>query len=145
MEEIGKVVEVKGNVATVEIAPKGVCECCAARIVCRPGGDKMRTEALNEARAEVGQAVKVEMAPKSAIEAAVLLFILPIGFLVVGLLVFRLLGHGEPFGVLGGLLFLGLYFLALWLFDKKVAKNRRYRPVVKAVVPEETLSESGKN
>lgn len=142
MKEIGKVVEVDGRLARVEIAPKGVCECCPARLICRPGGDKMYTEALNEAGAEVGQTVRVELTPRSAVEAAILLFIIPIGFLVLGLLVFRVLGRGELVGVLGGLLFLGVYFVALRVFDKTVSKYRRYRPVVREVVEGETPTHS---
>lgn len=138
MEEIGKVVEVKGRFATVEMSAKGACDCCGARIICRPGGDKMYTEALNQAGAEVGQMVEVDMAPKSAVEAAVLLFIVPIGFLVLGLLVFRNLGYGELLGVLGGLLFLGLYFVGLRFLDRWISKYRRYRPVVQQIVASET-------
>ncbi len=142
MEEIGKVVGVKGNLARVEMAVKGACECCAARVICRPGGDKMYTEALNEAGAEVGQMVKVDMAPRSAMEAAFLLFILPVVMLVLGLIVFRRLGSGELFGVLGGLLFLGLYFLVLRFVDRVLSRRRRYRPVVREIVSPSTPTDS---
>lgn len=142
MEEIGKVVELKGEMATVEMSAKGACDCCAARIICRPGGDKMYTEALNQAHAEVGQMVKVEMTPKSAVEAAVLLFIVPVGFLVLGLVVFRGLGYRDPFQVLGGLLFLGLYFVGLRFVDRWASRYRRYRPVVQEIVSDDSLVDS---
>ncbi len=145
MEEIGRVVELKGRFATVEMSAKGACDCCAARIICRPGGDKMYTEALNQAGAEVGQMVAVEMAPRSAVEAAVLLFIIPIGFLVLGLLLFRNLGYGELFGVLGGFLFLGVYFLGLRFLDRWISKYRRYRPVVEEIVADETGARPSKD
>lgn len=145
MEEVGKVVEVKGDLAMVEMAAKGACECCAARIICRPGGDKMYTEALNEAGAVTGQMVRVDMTPKSAMEAAFLLFIVPIGMLVLGLLLFRKFGSGELPGVLGGLLFLGLYFLVLRFLDKTVSGRRRYRPVVREIVSNDTPTESKSN
>ncbi len=70
MEEVGKVVDISGELAMVEIEPKGSCGHCAARAVCHPAADKMYTEAIDVRDAKVGETVRIEMNPGTAIPSA---------------------------------------------------------------------------
>ena len=134
MEEIGKVVEVKGNSVKVELTPKGGCPHCPVKMLCHPGGNKMYTEALSMGGVKVGDTVKVDMDPKNATIAALLLFILPIVAFISGFAITNLLTRNQNVAlVVGVLVFVGSIVL-LGKLDKKISKGHRFKPSIKEII-----------
>lgn len=136
MEEVGKVINIFGELATVEIEPKGACGHCAAKAVCSPAGDKMYTEAINEPGAEVGDTVRIEMNPGTAILSAFLIFFLPIVAFGIGFAIVSLVTKNENLGVLGGIGFSVVYFLFLRRLNRRLSKDRKFKPIVTEIVKE---------
>ena len=136
MEEVGKVVDIFGELATVEIEPKGACGHCAARTVCHPAADKMYTGAINERDAKVGETVRIEMNPGTTILSAFLLFFLPIIAFGIGFAIFSLITENDNISVLGGIGLSVIYFLFLGKLNQKLSRGRKYKPIVTEIIKE---------
>lgn len=127
--------EVSGDTAKVELEKSEKCGHCGAKIMCHPGSDnKMCVEAINEIGAKIGDRVRIEVSPAISILATFILFVAPIlAFLVVFTIV-NILTKNENLAILSGFSGLILFFLFLIKINQKVAKNRRFHPVIKEVV-----------
>lgn len=136
MEEVGKVVSISGELVTVEIEAKGACGHCAAKTVCSPADNKMHTEAINEPNAEVGDTVRIEMNPGTAILSAFLIFFLPIVAFGIGFAIVSLMTKDENLGALGGIGFSVVYFLFLRRLNRRLSKGRKFKPIVTEIVKE---------
>ena len=136
MEEVGKVVYISGEQATVAIESKGACGHCAAKTACSPSGDKMYTEAINERGAKVGDTVRMEMNPGTAILSAFLIFFLPIVAFGIGFAILNLITENDNIGVLGGIGLSVVYFLFLRKLNQKLSKGRKFKPIVTEIVKE---------
>lgn len=134
MEEIGKVVEVKGDSVKVELTPKSGCPHCPVRMLCHPGADKMYTEAVSAEGVKVGDTVKIDMDPKNAIIAAFLIFILPIVAFILGFAITQLFTKKQSAAFVGGVLMFSGSIVLLGKLDKRISKGRGFKPVVKQIV-----------
>lgn len=136
MEEEGRVIKTSGNIAKIEISPKSGCSHCEAKTLCSPSGNKLYIEAINERGAKVGDMVKVEMSPKIAIFSAFLLFVLPIIVLSIGFIVFLSFDKVGNLSIMGGIGLMVIYFLFLKKFDRRIAKIKKFKPVIKEILKE---------
>ena len=135
MEEQGTVVARKEGIAKVEIAQKEACSSCAARTVCNPGGTgKIYVDAANNLNADVGDTVKIEISSGISFAAGLLMFIFPIIFFVIGLVIFRMLTGSDGAGLGGGFAFLIISFFILKQINKKISGGKKFKPVIKQIV-----------
>ena len=71
MEEIGVVKSIDGFMAIVSVERKSACEQCAAG--CKITDSGAEIEAVNRAKATIGQRVRVELRPYSYLKGTVIL------------------------------------------------------------------------
>lgn len=116
MEEIGRVKMIKAGRATVEIKPSGFCGSCGQRVGCATlfASAKKMVEAKNEIGAKEGDWVKLTFAEKKEFFSSLLLFGLPIVFLIIGISLFKFWG-----GILGIIFAFCLLRLINIFFEKK--------------------------
>lgn len=132
MEEEGLIVEVQGKMAKVQIQRSSACGHCHA---CELGTNGMMiAEVQNPVNARVGEKVKIEIAPSSLLQAAFMVYIVPIIGLVVGYLIGSTITHSESIGICSGVAMLLLSFFILYWYDKKISKHRNLRPKIVQVV-----------
>ena len=86
MQETGKVTEIKNDVAFVEFKRTEACGSCHACGMLS-GQGSITVKALNDAGAEVGDEVEVEFTTKSALGSSAIAYLVPLAFLVIGLII----------------------------------------------------------
>ena len=139
IEEEGKVIEVKGDIAKVEIRRSISCGTCRACWMAE--GGKMIASGQNLIGAKVGQRVRLQVSG-SILKAAFVVYILPLVGLIlgygVGSSISKAIGYpafSEKAGVISGLAFLVLSFIAVCYYGKKI--GQRYQIKVIEVVNSE--------
>jgi sigma-E factor negative regulatory protein RseC len=138
IEEEGIVVEVTGDIAKVAVLKKSACENCAAAGTCHPDdGDRSLLEAANPLNAVKGQKVKVVLAPQVYLKASIILFGIPMIALVSGAIIAKNLAirysgeaHSDLWAFLAGMACLVLSFVFIRLYNKKIEKTQKYKPVI---------------
>ncbi|MBU4310818.1 SoxR reducing system RseC family protein [bacterium] len=142
MEEEGIVIEIKGNLAQVEIKRKSACGTCRA---CTLGtGNTMITEAENPLGARIGQRVKVEISSREILKGAFLIYIFPLLALILGMVLgititnrLGLKESSQTVGLVLGLVFLVLSFVLIWRYNKKVKDQSTYRSKIIQIIESE--------
>ncbi len=143
MEEIGVVMSVEGVNARVAVTKKSMCEHCTAG-VCRMTEEGAEIEALNAARARVGQRVRVVLKAYSYLKGSLVLYGLPAVALIAGAVAgkeyfSRFFGGMDPEGVAAffafGFFALSLLFVRLW--SARAGKKVQYKPVIEEILGEE--------
>lgn len=127
MIEEGKVIEVKGDIAKVEIQRNTSCGTCRACWMSEEG--KMVASGQNLIGAKVGQRVRLQVSG-SILKAAFVVYILPLLGLIIGYgagsFISRAIGYpgfSEKVGVISGLAFLVLSFIAVRYYGKKAGQG----------------------
>jgi positive regulator of sigma E activity len=146
MIEHGKVVEIRGGRAVVELGEHMACERCG---MCASAGDrKMRVELPTVPGIEPGQTVEVEV-PVSRIGATLKVFGIPLLAVFVGTVLGNWLtkvffANSSYPNLLGILIALGLVllsFLGLYLYNRKVARRPDRSP---RIVPPRITGQAGR-
>lgn len=145
MERFGTVKEEKGKTAVVHLRRHLSCENCGR---CGLLGTEDRrehyVEALNPIRARRGQRVLIEMDDRRALFIAFVLYLVPLAGLVAGIVLGLKLtaalgwkAYRELAAAGLGLVVMTLIFGGINLWDRRVKRSGRYRPVITALVQEE--------
>jgi len=136
IEEEGIVAEVEGGIAKVELLKKSACESCAASSTCHPG-DKEYMEASNPLGAKKGQKVKVVLAPQIYLKASIILYGIPMTVFIAAAILGKNLGlkygtaaNSDLWAFLAGMVSMLVSFLFLRLYNNKVEKTEKYKPVI---------------
>ena len=130
MEHYGRVIQVNGPMAQVEIAKSVECANCKACDMF-DNGEKIILEAQNGIDAQKGDMVNVEVAPRQVLASAVLVFLTPVLFLILGYWLgsaqLWFSSNPESSGIIGALtallLSFGVIFVADRLFFKKTTSQ----------------------
>lgn len=141
MEEIGVVTSVDGVHAIVTVVKKSACDHCTAG-TCKVKGEEATIEAINEARAKVGQRVKVRLRALAYFKGSLLFYGLPTVSLIAGAVIGReffaewFLKGMDPEGAsaLSAFIFLGLSLVAVRLIGSKAEKSVKYQPIVEEIL-----------
>lgn len=138
MDQIGKVINVHGTIAVVQIRRHEACVKCGA---C--GGASMRAatvEASNDIGAVVGQLVKLEIEAREVLGAAFIVYILPLAFMFAGFAVGMVLaravglsGSREAVAAVTGVIFLALSFAVIHYIDKKMGRMKLIARITQVV------------
>ena len=134
MEEMGRVVEIQGHKAKVQMKRHASCSQCGA---CGMGDSPMiEIEVENSIDAQPGQYVIIQMKNSSVLQAAFWVYGLPLVALLLGYAA----GAGaarrwgflleETSGVIAGFAALALTFAAIRRVDRRLVNARRYLPMM---------------
>jgi sigma-E factor negative regulatory protein RseC len=136
IEEEGIVSEVEGSIARVAIVKKSACEQCAASGVCHPDDEDLM-EASNPLGAKKGQKVKVVVAPQLYLKASIILYGIPMAVFIAGAIVAKKLAiqygmteNSDLWAFIAGSVCLFVSFLFIRVYNKKVEKTQKYKPVI---------------
>lgn len=140
IEEIGTVKSIAGGMAVVLVPRKSACEGCTAG-ACRPDEQAMEIEAENRAGAEVGQRVKVAIAPSAYMKGSLIVYGVPALALVVGAVagkewVSRLLPGRDPdiLSAVAGFAALVLALGLIKLWSRSASGKDSARPVIEEIL-----------
>jgi sigma-E factor negative regulatory protein RseC len=140
MEEVGTIKSTDGLFAVVSVPRKSSCEGCSLSI-CKPDEQVMEIEALNTAKADVGQKVRVVIKSSSYMKSAGIVYGIPALALVLGAMVgkelfSRYLPEFDPdiisamFGF-GGFI---LAFVVIRLWTDNASKRKESKPVIEEIL-----------
>lgn len=121
MTQIGKVVDIEGEYAIVEVKRASSCgeNCAHCKGGCAPTNH--RATVGNSMRAKKGDMVKIEMSNTSLIRSAFLVYIMPIVIMLFAYGIAFQLTQNTVIGVVSCILGLVIGFLLLKTFDQKIA------------------------
>ena len=118
-----------------------MCDCCKSRSACSTigGGETMEAEALNTANARVGDRVLLNIPSKSLWKISFILYMIPLIFLIAGIIIGMKLAANYSLEPELGALLLGvvgciLSFFLIKLFAQQVRKNKEYTPEVVKII-----------
>ena len=135
MKEKGVVVEIKGAIAKIEIKPSEACKNCPSGGMCRPAGKTMLMDAVNSAKAKVGDEVWVETSAKQSMIAVFFLFVFP---LLLGLIAILITArYGGFYMVIAGIFGLGIGLSFAKVIDNYLRRNGKLLPILTEVIKSE--------
>lgn len=134
-EETGVVIGIDGEMAKVRAARHGDCENCGS---C-PGDNAMTLDVRNPLSAKVGQKVAFEIPQTNMLQAAFVVYILPlvaaaVGVIVGGYIASKLGQPLIPFQIGGGIAAFILSLIFVKLYDKSVRNNKKTLPVITKIL-----------
>lgn len=132
MEEEGKVIEIEGNLAQVEIEKKSACGACG--LCSLVGKNTMIAEVENTIGARVGERVRIEIPSSLILKGAFLFFYLPLMALILGILLEIKLTNLPTGGLTLGLSFFILSFVLIWFHSKKTKSKNIYRSKIIRII-----------
>ena len=144
MTEAGRIVSVNGDAAVVAMGMSGACRKCGFCMASSDGKEVLLL-ARNEADADPGDAVEIEISAGRVLVAAFALYMLPVLMTIIGFVVGSAISGGSEESALPIVLavaFLVVSFLAVWLFDLKVRKAERREATVTRILSEEEAKAS---
>lgn len=140
IEEIGTVKSLAGGMAVVLVPRKSACEGCTAG-ACKPDEQAMEIEAVNRAGAQVGQRVKVAIAPSAYMKGSLIVYGVPALALVLGAVAGKewlssLLPGRDPdmLSAIAGFasMFLALVVVKLWSLG--AGSSSAGKPVIEEII-----------
>ena len=140
VEEIGVVTSVDGIKARVNVPKKSACEGCTAG-VCMTGEQSMEIVALNKARAEVGQKVRVNVSSYVYMKSSMIIYGVPALALVLGAVFGKEVMSGSFVGTdpdvlsaIFGFAFLGLSFVVVKIWSNRKTSEAGSTPVIEEIL-----------
>ncbi len=141
MNEIGIVKHIEGTIAVVSVERKSACEQCAASCKLTDAGVDM--EAINRAKAKIGQRVRVELKPYSYLKGSIMAYGLPALALVAGAIAGKEFFSGflpalDP-DIVSALFGFGAFivsFLIVKVWSTRLEKKMEYKPVIEEIIEE---------
>ncbi len=140
MHEIGFVKSIDGYTATVVVSrKKSLCEKCE-KPACDIPADGIETEAINEARAGVGQKVRLVMKAYTFYKGAMLIYVLPVIALISGAMLGKIYLplyvssiNSDLMAAISGFLSMCLSIVALKYFSQMMGRNTAYKSVIESI------------
>lgn len=136
--------------AWVRTIRSSACASCSSRDICHvdggsEAGKEMTVEAVNQANAQVGDRIVLNIQTGSLLKATFLLYVFPILAMIAGALLGQTLAGmrgGDPsaWAAIAGFLFFGLAFLVIRVADRRLSNDARYKPVIIKVRPNRPIA-----
>ena len=141
--EKGIVTKIDSTTAWVKTTKTNACKACAARGSCNVmgGGKEMEVEAINYAKAKVGETVVISFETSPLLKATFMLYVLPVLFLMAGAFIGSKMAPFFNFdasllSVITGFLFFGIIVMFVKSKGNKMGKKDEYRPKVIKILKE---------
>jgi sigma-E factor negative regulatory protein RseC len=133
--EEGIVVEVDGKTAKVRASRHGDCKNCGA---C-PGDNAIVLDTQNPVSAKVGQLVAFEIQEANMLQAAFIVYIMPLVAIFVGALAGGYLANKfgqtvNSYRIIGGVVAFILSVVYIKLYDSSAKKNIKMQPVITKIL-----------
>lgn len=139
MDEIGVVKTVSGVLAKVAVERKSGCDSCKAGCKVTEAGAEI--EAFNQAKAAVGQTVKVSMKSYSYLKGSILVYGIPALALIVGAVIGKEFFAGyftktdpDSVSAIFGFGALILSFILVRILGGRMEKKTEYKPVIVEII-----------
>jgi sigma-E factor negative regulatory protein RseC len=136
--ETGRVTNIEDNKAIVEIEKGGSCASCSTRCACNYGAKTVLVEAENPLNAGKDQLVQISIPEGSALQAAFVVYVIPLIALIAGILLGEYVGEcfgiAIMFEILGGIAGLALSLLVIRYYNKVFKRRNTEQPVVTKVI-----------
>lgn len=130
MVEKGRVIELTPKGAKIEVTPSPICGSCAQAEACSASREKTKIIlAQNPIGAKIGDLVKIELKEKSRTTAVLLVFGLPIFFLLIGIIVGEIIA-GDKLAISLGGSGLVIAFILIKLIDRWLSKKTSFLPTI---------------
>lgn len=138
IEDIGKVIRLHGDKAFIEVERTSACAQCGLQEVEEMAGGKPIFVALNMARANVGDLVKVQVQSVAYLKASAFIYGIPVLLLIIGAILGVYLAErlDKPADIMSAVFGIGgliIGILGLLLLRKKGTK-KEYMPVIVEVI-----------
>jgi sigma-E factor negative regulatory protein RseC len=127
-------VAIEGEKAKVQVKPQNGCSTCALKENCFTGESMPTLWALNPHGAKVGTQVVVELKPQVKILGASLIYLFPLLGLFLGYYLAERIWGGRDYPVLGAIVGLVVFFIALKFIDGLFSKKRGLQPVITSIL-----------
>jgi sigma-E factor negative regulatory protein RseC len=141
-EETGIVIKVDGIMAMVAVKKKDACDACSAKDSCTSTSeDEAVLEAINTARAEVGQTVRISMKPMTYLKGTMLVYGLPLVMFLAGAIAGQKIGEEyfrdtstDLVAAAAGFaaLFISLLIIKIW--SGKTESRKANQPVIEEIL-----------
>lgn len=134
MNGTGRVVSVADGRAQVSVTASESCTGCSVRNQCHSAtGNSKTITALNHADALPGDTVVFEVDSSRVVFSAVLVWIMPLVFMVAGYLIAeRIAGGMIP--IIAAFVCFGIAFLLIKLIDRAVSGGTSFYPVITSII-----------
>ena len=139
--EQGTVTRVADDKAWVRIRRTSMCQGCKSQGVCSSlgGTENMEAEALNTAGAKEGDRVLLEIAPASLWKISFVFYMLPVIFLIAGVVAGLRIGKNyfsepELFAFFCGIAGFAVAYFIIRMIAKILEKNKDYMPKVIRII-----------
>ncbi len=141
-EETGIVTKVEGIMAMVAVQKKDACDACSAKDVCTSSSEEEAVlEAINAAKAKVGQTVKISMKPLTYLKGTMLVYGLPLVMFLAGAIAGQKIGEeyfretsSDLVAAATGFaaLFLSLLIIKIW--SGKTESKKGNQPIIEEIL-----------
>jgi sigma-E factor negative regulatory protein RseC len=144
MEETGYVKSIDGVNATIIVTRKSACEHCTAG-TCSLTAEGASIEAINAAKAQVGQRVRVVLKPVAYLTGSLMIWGIPALLLLVGAVIGKELlssffpeADPETVAAFTAFALFALSFFAVKAWSKGAERKSQYKPVVEEILDGES-------
>ncbi len=143
IDEIGVVINISGDTALVRMEKGEHCSSCSSRSSCLPdesSSNQKIVEAINSVGVRIGQKVQLRIESTDLIKASLLMFAIPLVFLLTGALLGKSLGQNymesasELPAIISGLGFMGIAFLGIRKYSNTMRKRKAFFPRITKVI-----------
>ena len=130
--EKGTVIEIKGNKMTMRLEANEACKRCGGCAII--DGQAILSDVENTVEAQKGDRVLIENKAQSVVIAALVIYIVPLIFLVagyfLGLLLTNYLRIDSNWAIFMGLISLTIGFFLVKIIDRRIGSNQNFKPYV---------------
>jgi sigma-E factor negative regulatory protein RseC len=140
MKEVGKIVEIKGRVAKVEMERTSACGKCRACSRGEEDTNKMYIDAHNGIGAKEGDVVGVDLETKKVLKAAMIIYFIPLLALIFGVVggtyISGLLGfeNSETIGAVTGAVLVAVSYIIIKMLEPKFRSEDDYNPIITEII-----------
>lgn len=138
MREQGRIIEIEGTRAKIQVEPSEACKTCPACNFCRPQGGVRIIEVDNQINADMGDEVRIETSAKQSIVALFLVFGAPVLLGLAGLLLGASLG--DVLSVICGVIGFVLGLSCAKIFNNYYARRHFLPSITEVVHPAKDLT-----
>lgn len=130
--EIGTIVKISQGKMDIAFSSGGQCQLCGVAEACMPVNDAGRkiTIPYSNANLRVGNKVRIIVKPKIRIISALMVFVIPIIFLIIGYFIGIKIFETENVAIAFSFLGLLLSFGLLWVMNKIISNGQNFIPAV---------------
>ncbi|MDP8231709.1 MAG: SoxR reducing system RseC family protein [Candidatus Zophobacter franzmannii] len=138
-ESVGIVLSINNDIAEVEVIAGGGCSTCSMSLVCGSTKKKIKYSARAPFKVKVHDKVSLTLVEGSKVLSALIIFLIPVLFLIFGYIIGTKFGLNEGFSVLVSLGFFGISLIPVKILDNVYGKKINYE--ITKILPNDTVIE----